>query len=117
MDFTTINALASSAARGCYQHALLTGSEPWSGAGLQGKANTWSSGYARSREGLLARLNVACESEGATFTTALVMDEKVMRLKRRLVVTVDGVDFDYVREVRLDVDEKRRPVLPLKRAA
>ncbi len=111
MDFTKINELAFNTARGCYQNALLSGREPWSGAGLQGMAQTYAGGYARSRAALLTRLNAAGHSVGASFSTKLVMDAKAKRLKRRLVVTVAGVDYDFVSEVALAVDSKARPLL------
>ena len=43
-------------ARGVYQRSLLRGAEAWSGATLRGKASQYGAHYARSRNGLLARL-------------------------------------------------------------
>ena len=43
-------------ARGAYQRSLLRGAEAWSGATLRGKASQYGTHYARSRNGLLARL-------------------------------------------------------------
>lgn len=45
-------------ARGCYQRAVLRGSEPLSGAGIVGKAGKYADLYARSRANLLARCHV-----------------------------------------------------------
>lgn len=60
MSYTTVEAgafeIAISHARGCYQRALIGGSEAWSGATLQGKAATYASHYERSRRGLMSRL-------------------------------------------------------------
>lgn len=49
-------ALALDHARGAYQRALINDGEAWSGATLQGKAKSYGGHYARSRDGLLARL-------------------------------------------------------------
>ena len=48
--------LALSVCRGSYQRALVKGYQCLSGADLQGRARHWSTGYARSRQGLIARL-------------------------------------------------------------
>lgn len=46
-------------ARGCYQRAVLRGSEPLSGAGIVGRAGKYAAHYARSRANLLARCHAA----------------------------------------------------------
>jgi len=48
--------IATPLAKGCYQAALLTGGEAWSGSTLIGTARRWGSRYHASREVLLARL-------------------------------------------------------------
>lgn len=48
--------LALRAARGCYQEAILRGSEALSGATLRGKASRYAGRYAASRRALLSRL-------------------------------------------------------------
>lgn len=62
MSYTTIvhqlaREIALLLTRGVYQRALLAGTSAWSGATLQGKAARYQSRYARSRNGLLARLH------------------------------------------------------------
>lgn len=49
------HATALTLARGCYQRALLNGSESLSGATLTGRAASYGYWYARSRQNLLAR--------------------------------------------------------------
>lgn len=46
-------------ARGCYQRAILHGTQRLSGSDLQGKAKRWSYRYAISRGNLLKRLEIA----------------------------------------------------------
>jgi len=49
-------------ARGCYQRELIRGRRRWSGADLAGAARSYAGRYARSRAGLVARL----QSHGIT---------------------------------------------------
>jgi len=45
---------------GCYQQALIDGSEAWSGASLKGTASSkWGASYYKSRKNLLKRLTAA----------------------------------------------------------
>ena len=46
-------------ARGCYQRALLSGSEALSGATLRGRAKSYGARYAESRRNLLSRCRQA----------------------------------------------------------
>lgn len=52
-------AAAAICARGAYQAALLDGYEAWSGSTLRGRAKTYGSRYARSRDALDTRLREA----------------------------------------------------------
>lgn len=51
--------LALSLCRGCYQRALILGSEAVSGSTLRGKARRWGHVYKNSRRTLIARLRAA----------------------------------------------------------
>lgn len=80
--------------RGSYQEGLLFGQEAWSGAGLSGTAQTWSSSYARSREGLLGRIFAAIFSSNWEARIDLVLTGTPRRWKRELVLTnPNGVDL------------------------
>lgn len=86
-DVTTkeIEQIVRAQARGCYQAKLLRGSEPWSGAGLQGLAKKYGGHYAQSRDGLVSRIDAALPA-GWTATTALVLGAG-RRFRRELVIT------------------------------
>ena len=82
--------VAKSCALGCYQHDLIEGRVPWSGAGLQGKASSWGARYAESRENLLDRLDRALV---LGIQTALVLHGG--RWHRELVI--EGTDGSWYR--------------------
>lgn len=50
---------AHALARGCYQRAVLAGSEALSGATLRGRARSYGARYAASRQALLGRVRAA----------------------------------------------------------
>lgn len=77
----SIESLILSCARGCYQRALLEGREPWSGAGLRGRAAQFGARYARSRKGLVDRINAALPSGWRAETR--ICD------RRRVLVVID----------------------------
>jgi hypothetical protein len=64
---------ARSLARGCYQRAILDGTEALSGATLRGRAKRYSARYAASREALLARCTDVGEARGAHGRRVLVI--------------------------------------------
>ena len=81
-------------ARGVYQHGLLDGTEAWSGAGLSGEAQTWSSSYARSRDNLLDRIFGTIFGSGWKSRTELVLKGSPRRWQRELVLTnPNGIDL------------------------
>ena len=56
----TLYEQAMSLTLGCYQRALIDGSEAWSGASLMGTAaSKWGASYYKSRKNLLERLTAA----------------------------------------------------------
>jgi hypothetical protein len=62
---------------GCYQSAILTGSEALSGATLRGKAKRYGDRYARSAASILAR----CQSAGLA-----VRESRGLHNKRIVVI-------------------------------
>ena len=76
-------------ARGRYQMALLTGREPWSGAGLRGEAGRYASQYAISRANLVARIRGIFP--GAASKLVLSGEGRSRRWRRELVI--DGEVF------------------------
>ena len=50
---------AQALAKGDYQRRILSGAEAMSGSTIKGTARRYSSGYRRSREGLLSRMTAA----------------------------------------------------------
>lgn len=117
LDWSEINEAAFAAARGCYQEALLSGREAWSGAGLHGAARKYSARYASSRVGLLDRLAEALAPYGVKPSTKLLFDATSRRMTRRLVLTVaaTGEVYDWTTERQLTTEDGRT-VLPKKAA-
>lgn len=54
-----VRAVAMGCARGCYQRAVVAGSENLSGSTLRGRAASYGAHYARSRTNLLRRMRAA----------------------------------------------------------
>lgn len=63
-------------AKGCYQRAIILGTEALSGATLRGKAASYGAHYARSRRNLLRRLRDA----------GLAREERGLHGRRILVI-------------------------------
>jgi len=78
-------------ARGCYQAALLAGRQNWAGSDLSGKANKYGSHYARSRAGLIARIEDAIADYDWSVRSELVYHGSPKRWRRELVlISPDG---------------------------
>lgn len=103
----------------CYQRALVFGFEPWSGRGIRGRAANYAGGYARSRLGLIHKLNAASDKafgEGrAVWYSTLVLNGS-SRWERMLVVDVGGQTVEWQQEYIVPMYRASKALGPALRA-